>query len=184
MSVIQRDVQIQIRRKSMKKTFLIVVVALGCILSACGDASKSNDGSGTQNVEKDTNERIVTEGQASIELNGDFSSIKESLGETLDYTESKSCLYDGYDKTYTYENVVIITYPIDNQEKVSSITILSEDVKHNLPVSIGDNVDAIKDAYGESNLDITDACCIYEDEFGIAFYTLDGVVVEIEIYIL
>ena len=168
----------------MRKTVLIGVVVLGCLLCACSDGDKSINSSGTQNVENQINELTVTDGQATIAIDGLFGSVKDMLGEPLDYTESKSCLYDGYDKTYTYKNIIVITYPINNQEKVSSITILTEDVKHNLPVSIGDNIDAIKDAYSESNLDITSSCCIFEDEFGVAFYLSDGVVTEIEIYLL
>ena len=169
----------------MKKKILVLAMMFCVALSACSSKEDTeNSESGKNNVESVESQLTITDGQVSIELDGDFALYKSKLGATKEYSESKSCLYDGYDKTYTYENLVIITYPIDGKEKVASITVLSEDVKHKLPISIGDSLDQIKSEYGEENLNMTDGCCIYEDDFGIAFYMADGVVVEIEIYTL
>ena len=166
----------------MRKKILLITMMLCLSLSACANKDKAEGGK--SDTESDVNQLMVTDGQVSVELDEDFESFKSELGEPKDYSENKSCLYDGYDKTYTYENLVIITYPINGKEKVASITVLSDAVKHNLPISIGDSLDKIKSEYSEEKLDITDSCCIYENEYGIAFYLEDDVVVEIEIYIL
>lgn len=164
----------------MRKKILVLAMILCLSLTACGDKSES----AKNKTENNSNQLTVTDGAIDVTLDDDFDSCKEELGEPTEYCENKSCLYDGYDKTYTYENLVIITYPINDKEKIASITVLSADVKHNLPISIGDSLDDIKSEYGEDNLDITDGCCMYEDEYGIAFYMEDDVVIEIEIYIL
>ena len=164
----------------MRKKILVLAIMLCLSLSACGDKSE-----GAKNkTENNSNQLKVTYEAVDVILDDNFDSCKEELGEPIEYSENKSCLYNGYDKTYEYENLIVITYPINDKEKIASITILSEEVKHSLPIAIGDSLDDIKSEYGENNLDITDGCCMYEDEYGIAFYMEDDEVVEIEIYIL
>lgn len=166
----------------MRKKIIVIGMMLCLALSACSNKDKSEN---EKNTEQDNaNQTKVACGQISVELDEDFESCRESLGEPKAYYESKSCLYDGYDKTYEYDDLIIITYPINGKEKIASITVLSEEVDHSLSISIGDSLDKIKSEYYEEKLDITDSCCIYEDGFGIAFYMEDDVVVEIEIYIL
>lgn len=174
---------------NIRKAILTALVLAGSVLCfGCNavDESKQNgtnaDGNGA--TVNDNHEMVVKCGDIAIELNGDFASVKDLLGEAISYSESKSCLYEGYDKTYTYEDVIIITYPIDGNEKIASITILSDEVNHNIKASIGDTLEELKSYYGEDKMTITENCCIIEDEWGIALYMKDNIVTEIEIYIL
>ncbi len=160
---------------------LAMVLALGLAICGCGaNTSDTSDTSENTNAltqeQVRVNETVLTIGDA-------MDNVKNALGEPEDYTESKSCMYDGYDKTYTYEDVMIITYPLNGGEYIGSITIRNNSVESGCDVKLADTTEAIKAAYGEDNLTITATCYIYEkDDFGIAFY-LDGeTITEIELY--
>ena len=108
----------------MKKKILILAMVLNCFATACSSKEKPDDGKYSENT--NANEYVVTYDEAKVELDKDFETVKSKLGEPSEYAENKSCLYDGYDKTYTYEDLLVITYPINGQEKIASITVLSE----------------------------------------------------------
>lgn len=124
----------------------------------------------------------VTFNSTDITLNAEFSSVSEALGTPINTTESKSCLYDGYDKTYEYADLTIITYPLNGKELISSVTFTSENVTHTLPAGIGGSVDALNEAYKDKNPNVSDTVFIVEDTFGIAYYTENKTITEIEIY--
>lgn len=114
-----------------------------------------------------------------------FDKVKNELGEPVKYQESKSCLYDGFDKTYQYSDITISTYPLEGKEYISSITILNETkaITYNCNVKIGDNMDEVNAKLKEKEL-ITSSTCyqLEETDRGFAFYFEGDVVSKIEIY--
>ena len=166
----------------MKKIWIMLLVSCCLLLGACKGTENPQDNGQTDTKNDRTD--VVYVGNTEVALNGAADEVLEALGEPLDYRESKSCLYDGYDKTYTYQDVVIITSPIQGKEVITAITVLSDKVSNKLGVGIGSSVENVKAAYGTDSLEITEYCCIWEGEFGVAFYLADGVVTEIEIYVL
>lgn len=108
---------------------------------------------------------------------------KESFGEVLDYSESKSCLYDGYDKTYKFQDVIVVTYPLDGKEYISSITMLNNNTINSWGIKIGDNTEKIKESFKGLDLVTSDTCYSFKkDKSGVAFYLNEEVITEIEIY--
>ena len=60
----------------------------------------------------------LTENDLAIRI-GDFTAtpkttmddVRAAMGEEDDYAEAISCVYQGMDKTFTYDNVIFYTYP-------------------------------------------------------------------------
>ncbi len=163
----------------MKKILAIVLMATFCVgLVGCGDSSADN----SEQKESLKQNQVRMENLV-IALDDSMDAVKEALGEPLEYSESKSCMYDGFDKTYTYADVVFITYPKDGGEYINSITVLSNKVETGCGVLVGDSTDAITSKYNEDEMVITKSCYMYETEdLGVAFYVENDVVTEIEIY--
>lgn len=167
------------------KLLTVVLMTVFCLgLAGCGNNAQDagndkNTESGSVDLKKD---QILIEGMV-VALDDSVDVIKDKLGEPLEYSESKSCMYDGYDKVYTYADVEIITYPKDGGEYINSITILSDKVESGCGIVIGDASEVITTNYKEEEMVITKSCYMYEtDDFGMAFYVDNDVVTEIEIY--
>ena len=167
-------------KKRVLAAVLMMVLSLGLI--GCGNNAADAD--------NDTNKEALKNNQARIEgvvltLDDSMDAVKDALGEPVDYSESKSCMYEGYDKVYTYADVKIITYPKDGGEYINSITILSDKAESGCGVAIGDTSEAITNHYDEEEMVITKSCYMYEkDALGVAFYLDNDVVTEIELYIV
>lgn len=170
--------------ETMNKTcaaFFVMIIA--CMtLFGCGSVAKETTGS---NQMANIGKTSVKVGDLTISLNDEMKSIRESLGEPLDYVESKSCMYDGYDKIYTYADVEIITYPMNKKEYISSINILTDNAVSGSDIQIGSNANDIVEKYGEENLIISNVYYIYEtDKYGYSFCVgNDDIVLAIEVYV-
>ncbi len=168
----------------MKRGIITCIsVILACLLlGGCGlgQADGTEKGSGTDKIGPTS----VKVGDLTVSLNDEMDGVKEALGEPLHYVENKSCLYDGYDKTYTYADVEIITYPMDGKEYISSVTVLTDNAVSGSGISLGSSADAITERYGEENL-ITGQTYIYEtDTYGYSFFMdNDKKVTGIEVYV-
>jgi len=114
-----------------------------------------------------------------------FDKIKDDLGEPVKYQESKSCLYDGFDKIYQYSDLIISTYPLEKKEYISSIILLNENktITYNCNVKIGDSMNDVKTKLKGKEL-ITSSTCyqLEETDMGFAFYFEGETVSKIEIY--
>ena len=98
-----------------------------------------------------------------IPMNSDFSVPYGLLGEPDSYFEAASCAFSGLDKTFTYANFEVVTYPDGDTDRVSSVRFLSGDISTIEGVSIGSSRDDVVDAYGDG----------YE-EAGSAYDYIDG----------
>ncbi len=114
-----------------------------------------------------------------------FESVKEKLGEPLNYQESKSCLYDGFDKTYEYSNLIITTYPSKGKEYISSITLLNNtsELTYQSYVKLGASKNNLEEALHGKDFNTSPTCYQLEEEkIGFAFYLEGENVTKIEIY--
>ena len=168
----------------MKKIFAaFFVMVLACTtLFGCGSDAEKTTGTNQMDGTGKTSVRV---GDLTISLNDEMDSVRESLGEPLEYVESKSCMYEGYDKIYTYADVEIITYPMNGKEYISSINALTDNAVPGIDIQIGSSTDDIVEKYGEENLIMGKVYYIYEtDEYGYSFYLGDdGIVSAIEVYV-
>lgn len=84
-----------------------------------------------------------------LPMNSEFAPLLDYIGEADSYFEAASCAFDGLDKTYTYGDVEIITYPDGDVDHISSIRLLSDAVATPEGVTIGSSRDEVAAAYGE-----------------------------------
>lgn len=157
----------------MKK--LVAVLLCVLLLTSCSGGSKD---SGLENTEAKVNNNI-------IKLNQEISEVTDVLGDDYKVEKSKSCMFDGYDKIYTYKDMVINTYPDGEKDLVNSIIIRSKDVDIYKDIHVGDKIDDIKSAMDETPaVDDADLCTYEFEKSGITFYIEDEKICEIEIFLI
>jgi len=84
-----------------------------------------------------------------LPMNAEFAPLLDYIGEADSYFEAASCAFDGLDKTYTYSDVEIITYPDGDVDYISSIRLLSSAAATPEGITIGSTKDDVIAAYGE-----------------------------------
>lgn len=154
----------------MKKILALILVTLCCFtLFGCEE-----DRVGEDAVKVNGNLLVLRE---------DVSKALEVLGEPVNYSENKSCLYDGYDKSYEFDGVTIVTYPDGDVDRISSIRYSATDSENAFKINIGDTADRVLIRIGENRVTCNKICYIYENGVnGIAFYLDGDIITEIEIY--
>ncbi len=101
-----------------------------------------------------------------------------------EYAEAISCVYEGMDKTYTYENAVLYTYPGEKEDRLMEVTFDGGSVQTEKGIRIGSSREDILTAYGEHPTVETGSMISYElpssgsDSVPASLYFLmrDGVV--------
>lgn len=141
-------------KRSKKITgFLLVLSGLALLLTGCGaNEQTQNSGapaSGAAAVGSFSAEDIalVIDGKT-YRCAEDVSTLLKDLGEEYTYSEAISCAYDGLDKTYTFENADVYTYPDGEIDRVFEITVYSGDVSTPKGLKIGDSVSRLEELYG------------------------------------
>lgn len=143
----------------MKKILLSLLII--CCLSLIGCNSSNND--------SNLNDTQVLVGTNVVSLNDDMSVVLEKLGEPSNYSESKSCLFEGMDKTYNYSHLTIITYPDGDKDYVYSISLDSKDILYGGPLQVGDDASKISESY--SNVEETPVASIIDQgKYSITYY--------------
>ena len=94
----------------MKKAIGYAVV-LALLLTGCGGSKAAADPA--LKIGGVTIEDTLSAASVLDVLNG--------LGGSYEYAEAISCVYDGMDKTYTYENAVVYTYPDGGVDKLMEL---------------------------------------------------------------
>lgn len=74
------------------------------------------------------------------------------LGEEYEYYEAISCVYDGLDKTYTYENYIVYTYPSEEGDHLMELYCTSDDVSAQ-GITVGASRDAVIETFGDGYLE-------------------------------
>lgn len=162
----------------LKKIFvaIITIMALTC-MAACGSSKKTTD-----NGAKIDSQSAEIKGNV-IKIDENIKDVMAKIGETKDYEQSKSCMYNGYDKAFKYSDCTIRTYPNGDDDYVNSIEIYSSDINIEKNVHVGDSKDTVINEYGNNPKFETDTYITYEkDNSGITFYYTDNKISEIEVY--
>ena len=76
--------------------------------------------------------------------------VVSALGDPMDRAEAPSCLHDGNDTVYFYEDVEIVTSPSEQGEYVVSVTFLSPAVTTEEGIALGANISDALAALGEA----------------------------------
>lgn len=155
----------------MKRTmFCILSILLVLMLSACGGntppaATSSPQPSATAaptaaetaepTVAPATGEftsddlLFVVNGQ-SFALMTDVTPLLKALGDDYEYSEAISCVYEGYDKTYTYGggDIYIYTNPIEGVDVINEIIVYSDQYPTAKGIAVGASLEDVVAAYG------------------------------------
>ena len=144
------------------KRFIALILALIMALALC--ACGGEKAPAEEPAEAAANSKYVFSlNGTALPVNADFAPSHEKLGEESSYFEAASCAFNGLDKTYTYGNVEIVTYPDGDIDRISSIRFLDENVATPEGIKIGSSTEEVVAAYGED----------FEDNMGEYSYT-DG----------
>jgi len=169
----------------MKKIFaLVLAFAAALALVACGGGeqqSAETTAVSDQTKAATADEFVFKSGDVEIAMNAPAADIISALGEPISYFESESCAFKGLDKTYTYTNFVIYTYPKDGVDYILEVSILNDLVKTAEGISIGDTAEMVKMAYGEAELDGT-SYSYTKGESGLLFIMTDEKVSSIQYF--
>lgn len=151
--------------------FCALALLLALSLTACGgnDAGgqTSQGGSGGNDPQipapAANSEYVFIYHGCPLPMNAEFAPLLDYIGEPDSYFEAASCAFDGLDKTYTYSDMELITYPDEDKDYISSIRILSDAVSTPEGITIGSAPEEVEAAYGSE----------YED-FGTQFTYENG----------
>lgn len=83
----------------------------------------------------------------------DSKEVLEALGSDYKYAETISCVYEGYDKTFTYEGIVVSTVPVDDKDVIEMFSVTGGDYKTTRGIGIGASREEVVKAYGENFFD-------------------------------
>lgn len=172
---------------------LALAVSMAVSLTACGGKAETSEPSelpeappAAEPSEKavptpESGSRLVfVYRDCPLPMNAEFAPLLDFIGEPDSYFEAASCAFDGLDKTYTYGDVEIITYPDEDVDHISSIRLLNSGVSTPEGITIGSSVEEVEAAYGE---DYTDFGGQYTYEDGDTLLSLlfeDGAVIAVE----
>lgn len=95
-----------------------------------------------------------------IELSGkryylreDSADAIKALGDGYEYSETLSCVYEGQDKTFTYDGLIVSTVPVNQKDVVEMFTLTSPAYTTLRGAKVGDTRDAVIALYGEDYFD-------------------------------
>lgn len=184
---------------------LLLALTLALALTACGgsgsadapkDSSENNvtdtpqepaqSGPGSEETPKEipapkANSKLVFLYRGCpLPMNAEFAPLLDFIGEADTYFEAASCAFDGLDKTYTYSDIEIITYPDGDVDYISSIRLLSSAAATPEGITIGSTRQEVEAAYGE-DYEAFGEQYTYEDGDAQLFIIFqDGAVVSVE----
>lgn len=148
----------------MKKLALLLAMAM--LMAGCGSSTAQTTAAATSaaagaqtEAESGAQQTASTDGfvftaeGTEIAMNAEAAPILEKLGKEKSYFESASCAFEGLDKEYTYNGFVLKTYPLNDVDYVSSVTLQDDTVATPEGISIGSELADVKAAYGDSSSD-------------------------------
>ncbi len=118
-----------------------------------GSQQSAPEGPGNTDVEipapKANSKLVFTYQNCPLPMNAEFAPLLDYIGEPASYFEAASCAFEGLDKTYTYSDMEIITYPDEDVDYIASVRLLTGNVATPEGIAIGSSKDDVVAAYGE-----------------------------------
>ena len=125
------------------KRFFALALAVALLLCGCGKENKKEEGGSKAAVK--LGDTTVTVGETLT------AEMKTALGEPVSVEEAPSCHFEGMDTVYRYDGFSIQTYRKEDADAIAVITVESADYPTDKGIKVGDNLDAVMDAYGEAD---------------------------------
>lgn len=135
----------------MKKAITLFLILLIACLCSCS----KTDSISAKDLEFKVNNKTFL-------LDTDVIPLLEELGDGYKLSEAPSCVYEGMDKMFSYEEVEIYTYPLEGKDLIDEICFIDSTYETNRGISVGDSKDDLIKAYGED----------YTDEGGVLKYSM------------
>lgn len=107
-------------------------------------------------------------------------SVLSALGAWSSYDESPSCAFEGLDKIYGYGSFEIQTYTKDGKDYIRAIYLIDDGCRTQRDITIGDTVEAVKEAYGTPTQESESSLQYAGDGMTLAFLIRDGRVTNIQ----
>ena len=123
----------------MRKICFLLVLVLLLGLCACG-------GKGGAFSEADLS--LTVEGN-SVTAKSSVEDILAALGDGYVYSEAISCVYEGMDKTYEYENVTLYTYPDGDSDRLMELYCVGGNVATSKGITFGSTKAEVLAQYGD-----------------------------------
>lgn len=124
----------------MKRTLILLLTAVLLLsFSACGNASAAFS-------QEDV---ALTIGGSAVTAETTAEDVLALLGEDYVYAEAISCVYEGMDKTFTYENVTLYTYPDGETDRLMELYCTGGDVETSKGIGLGAAKADVVAQYGE-----------------------------------
>lgn len=155
-------IKIDVNRKGerkMKKVILIILIVAVIIIGGVEigvtvqKAKKEGATSSGEEIIKNGAEAeayIFSDNGKEIALGEIFSKESLGIGNEESYSEIASCAFEGLDKTYTYANYEITTYPDGDKDRIYTIYFLNTEAKTAEGVSVSDSLEKMIQVYGDN----------------------------------
>jgi hypothetical protein len=122
----------------MKKTMLLISLILMVVMPSY-----------TKDTGFDKIDFAFDIGSSRIELDSDVTVLLDILGDDYEFSEAPSCVYEGTDKYYTYDDIEIYTYPYDGNDLIDEIVLTGPAYYTNRGIRTGDLFRNVEIAYGD-----------------------------------
>ena len=124
----------------MKKRAVWMFLALTLSLTLCACAGKD------KTLRKE--DISMTACETVITADSQVSSLLEAFGENYEMAEAVSCVYTGLERTYSYGDLILYTYPGDDGAEHLMEAYAAADAKTSRGVAIGSSLKDVEAAYG------------------------------------
>lgn len=167
----------------MKKSILFFLVIFIIVFSSCGRNNLELPGVYT------SDDMILRLKDSTFNFGEDASSLISLLGKPQEVSQILSCLYDGYDKVYKFDNVDVVTFPKDGKDILNEVLFYDGAYTFKGGVKVGSTKDEVIKNYGSRFVMENDAM-VYNLEGHendnksphLAFILKDDVVTTIDFY--
>lgn len=137
--------------------FISLILAFACIaaLVGCNTENKPVDEPVDMTGKPFDNkfDMAVVIGGKTYPVRVDSKDVLAALGDDYKYAETISCVYEGYDKTFTYDGIVVSTVPVDDADVIEMFSVTGGDYKTTRGVGIGATREEVVKAYGDNFFD-------------------------------
>ena len=141
----------------MKKVILIILVVAVIIIGGVEIGvtmqkakKEGSTSSGEEILKKEDEVYTFSDNGKKIALGEVFSKESLGIGDEESYSEIASCAFEGLDKTYTYANYEITTYPDGDKDRIYTIYFLNTEAKTEEGVSVSDSLEKMLQVYGDN----------------------------------
>ena len=140
-------------KKLIRIISVLMLATMMFTLAACGGDDATQPDTTPDSVVSDNTDAaskyVFSYYGTNVAIDADMSALLGSLGDPLSYFEAESCAFEGLDKTYTYVDFVVITYPDGQTDRVSTIRLTADTVSTAEGIEIGNALSDVIAAYGE-----------------------------------